>query len=102
MAFTRYDTDYETVAASQTDQVLGPTGAAGDVIKYLIIIPATLAAGSVLIQDGTDTAITVFATGTLADLTTIVIPLGIRSRTVGGWSVTTGTNVSVLAVGAFS
>lgn len=96
-----YKTDYETVAASQTAQVLGPTGAAGDILERLIIVPATTAAGTVAIKDGSDTAINVFVTGTLADLTPIVIPIGARSRT-GAWAITTGANVSVIAVGAFT
>lgn len=96
----KYPTDYETVAASQTDQVLGPTGGAGDLLERLIIVPATTGAGTVQIQDGAGTEITVFTTGTLSDLHTIVIPIGARS-TGGAWKVTTGANVSVIAVGAF-
>lgn len=94
-------TDYELVAASQTDQVLGPVGKLGDVIERLIIVPATTGAGAVDIQDGAGTAFNVFATGTLADLSPIVVNLGIRSR-AGAWSVTTGANVSVIAIGRFT
>lgn len=96
-----YRTDYETVAASQTDQALGPVGAAGDVLEKLIIIPAAVGAGNVSIKDGSGSAISVFVTGTLADLTPIVLPLGMRSAS-GAWKVTTGANVSVIAVGRFS
>jgi len=95
-----YPTDYETVAASQTDQALGPVGGAGDVLDRLIIVPATAGAGNVSIKDGGGSAISVFATGTLSDLHPIVIPLSARS-TSGAWKVTTGANVSVIAVGAF-
>lgn len=93
--------DYETVAASQTDQVLGATGAKGDVIERLIIVPATTSAGNVSIKDGSGSAISIFATGTLSDLTPIVIPLGAIS-TNGAWKVTTGAAVSVIAVGRFT
>lgn len=93
-------TDYETVAASQSDQVLGPTGSSGDILERLIIVPATTGAGSVSIKDGTGSAITVFVSGTLSDLHPIVIPIGARS-TSGAWKVTTGSNVSVIAVGRF-
>jgi hypothetical protein len=93
-------TDYELVAASATDQVAGPVGGRGDVLERLIIVPETTAAGTVAIQDGDGTAINVFVTGTLADLSTIVIPIGARSR-VGAWSITTGANVHVIAVGSF-
>lgn len=91
---------YETVAASQTAQVLGPNGAMGDYLEKLIIVPATTGAGNISIIDGS-TSISVFVTGTLADLSPITIPLGIYSTT-GAWKVTTGGNVSVIAVGRFS
>lgn len=96
--------EYETVAASQTDQVLGATGAAGDFLSALIVIPATTAAGVVSIKDGSGSAISVFAGGGTTALVTLIpftIPLGLVS-TSGAWSVTTGANVSVIAVGAFT
>src|SRR5205809_274399 len=46
-------TEYETVAASQTDQVLGATGATGDYLSHLVIQPATTGAGTVTVKDGT-------------------------------------------------
>ena len=93
--------DYETVAASQTAQQLGPTGAKGDILERLIVVPATTAAGNISINDGGGSEISLFATGTLSNLQTFVIELGIRSTT-GSWRVTTGANVSVIAVGKFS
>lgn len=101
--FGDYKMDYELVAASQTAQVLGPgsaTTAKGMILEKLIIVPETTAAGTVAIKDGADTAINVFVAGTLADLSTITIPIGARSRT-GSWQVTTGANVHVIAVGRF-
>lgn len=96
--------DYETVAASQTAQKLGATGGVGDVLGTLVIVPATTAAGNVSIKDGNGSAISVFATGTLADLTPIVLPLNLKAAvsTTPGWSVTTGANVSVIASGNFT
>lgn len=95
-------TDYETVAASATNQALGPTGAAGDVLVRLIIIPATTSPGAVTIKDGANTAVTVFTGGasSVTTLTPIVVDVGARSR-VGAWQVTTGTNVSAIGVGRF-
>ena len=93
-------TMYELVAASQTDQVCGPTGGTGDLLERLIIVPETTAAGTVAIQDGSDTAINVLVTGTLADLTPIVVEIGARSA-AGAWSITTGANVHAIAVGRF-
>jgi hypothetical protein len=93
--------EYETVAASATDQALGATGAAGDYFKGLLIIPATIAAGTVSIKDGAGSAINVFVTGTLPSLAPIYVPLGLKS-TGGAWSVTTGANVSAIAMGNFT
>lgn len=93
---------YETVAASQTDQALGLTGGTGDYLHALVVVPATTGAGTVSIKDGSGSAITVFTGGgTLADLSTSVIELRIRSRS-GAWTVTTGANVSVIAIGNFT
>jgi len=94
---------YETVAASQTAQVVGPTGAAGDFLKSLVIIPATTSPGSVAIKDGGGSDITVFTGGasSIADLKPIVVLLGLRSVS-GAWKVTTGANVSVIAAGYFA
>jgi hypothetical protein len=95
--------DYETVAASQTDQVLGATGAVGDFLAGLLIVPATTAAGAVSIKDGSGSGITVFTGGgttALTILTPVWLPLGMKSKS-GAWKVTTGQNVTVVAVGKF-
>lgn len=93
---------YETVAASATDQVLGSVGGVGDLLKRLIIVPTTTGAGAVDIKDGSGSAINVFkGGGTLSDLKTHVIEIDARSL-AGAWSVTTGANVSVIAVGEFT
>lgn len=52
--------EYETVAASQTDQALGATGALGDYLEGVLCVVATAATAQVQIQDGDGTAITVF------------------------------------------
>jgi hypothetical protein len=90
---------YETVAASQTDQVLGGAGAAGDYLSHIVIEPATTAAGTCLVKDGASTIYT-FTTGTLADLSPKTVPFGIFST--GALSVTTGANVAIIAVGNFT
>jgi hypothetical protein len=61
--------EYETVAASQTNQVLGGTGATGDYLNGVIIIPATTSPGAVSIKDGANAAITLFTGGTNSFLT---------------------------------
>lgn len=94
--------EYETVAASQTAQVLGGAGAAGDYLARVIIVPATTSPGSVAILDNA-TSITIFAGGaaSLTELKPIVVDLGMTSVS-GAWKVTTGADVSVVAVGNFS
>jgi len=94
--------EYETVAASQTAQVLGATGAAGDYLTGLLVIPATTSPGNVLLLDNA-TSITVFAGGTNSVTSLIPFFIPIESKSVSGaWKVTTGTNVSVFAVGDFT
>lgn len=98
----RFNQAYETVAASQSDQVLGPNGGKGNILERLIIVPATTSPGAVSIKDGSGGAITVFTGGasSVGDLTPIVIEVGAIS-TSGAWKVTTGANVSAIGVGKF-
>lgn len=94
--------EYETVAASQTAQVLGATGATGDYISGLLVVPATTSPGNVLLLDNA-TSITVFAGGasSVSNLVPFFIPLGMISVS-GAWKVTTGANVSVIGIGNFT
>jgi hypothetical protein len=96
--------EYETVAAGQTDQILGATGAVGDYLAGLLITPTTTGAGSVSIKDGNGSSIAIFNTGTLSNLVPFFVPLGIKTvnATTPGWKVTTGTNVTVIGVGNFT
>lgn len=93
---------YETVAASQTAQVIGPTGAAGDYIKRLIIIPASVSPGVVTLLDNA-TSINILPGGTnsLTELKPIVVDLDMFSVS-GAFKITTGASVSVIAVGVFT
>ncbi len=94
--------EYEKVAASQTDQALGATGGAGDLINGILVIPATTSPGAITLKDGA-TSIAVFTGGatSVSNLVPFFIPLGIRSVS-GAWSLTTGANVSCVAVGDFT
>ena len=95
---------YVSVAASQSNQLLGSTGAIGDYFNDVLIIPATSSPGAITIKDGSGgSQITIFAGGTssLNDLTPFTLDLGFPSR-VGGWYITTGANVSVIAAGTFT
>lgn len=102
-ASSRTNADYATVAASQSTQSLGPSGQQGDFLDRLIIIPATTSPGNVQIKDGTNGAITVFPGGasSVADLKPIAVEIHARSAQ-GAWQITTGANVSVIALGKFS
>jgi hypothetical protein len=94
---------YETVAASQTAQVLGGAGATGDYLARVIIIPAAAAAGIVTLLDGA-TSIPLFvggATTALTDLLPQTIEIGAKSAS-GAWKITTGASISVICVGNFT
>lgn len=93
-----YDFPYETVAASQTGQVLGGTGATGDYLHRLIVSVATAATSTVTLIDGS-TSIVIAAANT--PIGVYSIECGMRSAT-GAWSVTTGAGATVIAVGKFS
>ena len=68
---------YETVAASQTGQVIGVTGGKGDWITGILVIPATTSPGAIALLDG-GTSITVFTGGATSEsnLVPFLIPLG--------------------------
>lgn len=95
--------EYETVAASQTDQALGASGASGDYLAGVLIVPATTSPGAVSIKDGGGSAITIFTGGasSVSNLVSFFIPLGIKSGS-GAWKVTTGSNVSAIGIGNFT
>lgn len=94
--------EYETVAASQTAQVLGATGAAGDYISGVLVIPASTSPGNVILLDNA-TSITIFAGGasSVSNLVPFFIPLGMVSVS-GAWKITTGSSVSVIGIGNFA
>lgn len=93
------------VAAGAGSTVLGATGAYNDYIHRLILVPATTAPGAVTVKDGNGAAITYYTGGTVgADLRPIEINIQSRAvnKTTPGWRITTGANVSVIAIGRFT
>lgn len=92
---------YETVAVSQTDQVLGNAGAAGDFLDTLVCVVATAATSTVSIKDGSGGAISVLPANVGGGVGTYTIPIKAKSQR-GAWSVTTGAGVTVVATGNFS
>ena len=93
--------DYETVAASQTTQVMGATGGLGDFLHRLVCVVTTAATAQVQIKDGANTAITVFPNSPGGGIGTYPVELNITS-TNGAWQVTTGAGVAVVAIGRFT
>lgn len=91
---------FETVAASQTGQVLGGVGAKGDYLHRLIISNITVATASVTIIDGaTSIVVQTGAAGLVAGIYSVEFNMASAS---GAWSVTTGAGCTVIAVGVFS
>jgi len=95
---------YEHVAASQSAQVLGGTGAVGDYLHRIIITVATAATAAVQIVDGTGAGI----------LTHTILPnspgggIGVYNVEInaisanGAWKITTGAGSEVMAMGIFT
>ena len=97
-------TDYKGVGANAVNTMLGTTGAAGDYLGGILIIPGTTAAGAVSVKDGALTAFTIFAGGGTTALTSLIpffVPIGAKSVN-NGWQVTTGANVTAVGVGDFT
>jgi len=95
-----YRYGFETVAASQTGQVLGTAGAKGDYLHRVIISVVTAASGSVTIIDGA-TSIVITTGAAALPLGTFSIELDMVSQS-GAWSITTGAGATVIAVGIFT
>jgi hypothetical protein len=99
-----YRYQYEHVAASQTAQVLGTTGAVGDYLHRIVITVSTAASALVRVVDGSGTGI----------LTHTILPnspgggIGVYNLEInaisqdGAWKITTGAGSEVMAVGIFS
>lgn len=95
-----YRYQYETVAASQTAQVLGGTGAVGDYLHRVIVSIVTASTGAVTIIDGS-TSIVISTGAATLPLGTFSVEMNMRSST-GAWKVTTGAGATVIGVGIFS
>lgn len=91
---------YNTVAASQTAQVLGSVGVAGAYLSKVILIPATTSPGVVTLLDGA-TSIPLFVGGATSFSNLVPQSIDINARCVTQWKITTGANISVIAVGVF-
>lgn len=92
---------YHTVAASTGPTTMG-TGATGDILMGIYVIPSSTTVGAITITDNS-TVTTVYAGGTYnADLKPFLIDLlGIKSVS-GAWKITTLAGASVIGIGIFT
>ena len=93
---------YEAVAPSAAAQVLGNTGAVGDLLELQLVNVTTSATGTVSIQDGNDAAIVVVPANTPIGAFTLWVRCRARVATTPGWRITTGAGAQVIAVGKFT
>jgi hypothetical protein len=94
---------YEVVAASQTAQALGATGAAGDYLAYVTVFPGTAGCGVVTILDNATTWGTFAGGGTTALPSLVPFRIDVGAYSVSGaWKITTGANVTAAGVGKFT
>ena len=93
-----FGTFYETVAASQTAQVLGVTGAAGDTLMRLIISVGVSLTGTVTLLDGATSYVLLPASTPLGVFTIEINAVSVN----GAWKITTGAGATVMAVGNFT
>ena len=89
---------YEHVAASQTAQVLGTTGATGDYLHRLVITVSATATSTVSLLDNTTSHVLVAANSAIGVYS---IEMNTFSKN-GAWKVTTGAGAEVVAVGNFT
>lgn len=96
-----YRYQYERVAASQSDQVLGGTGATGDYLHRLIITVSTAASAEVSVKDGSGSAFTLLPNSPGGGVGVYTVDVEALSQS-GAWKITTGAGSIVIAVGIFS
>ena len=94
-----YRYQYETVAVSQTGQVLGGTGAAGDYVHRLVINTITVASAGVTLIDGSTSIVIQTAASAVIGVASIEVNM---AAVTGPWKITTGAGATVVAVGIFS
>ena len=95
---------YEHVAASQTAQVLGTTGAVGDYLHRIVCTVTTGATGNDVIVDGSGAGI---LTHTIVPASASLVPgvYNVELNAVsanGAWKITPGAGVEVMALGIFT
>ena len=95
---------YEHVAASQSAQVLGGTGAVGDYLHRIVITVATAASSLVQVVDGSGAGIlthTILPNAVGQGVGVYNVEINAVSQN-GAWKITTGAGSEVMAMGIFS
>lgn len=94
---------YEALLANTPTQTLGTTGAVGDQLEGLWVVPTATTIGAISVKDGSN-VIPVYAGGTVgADLKGFFIPwLGGAATTSAGWQVSVGVGATPVAFGQFT
>jgi hypothetical protein len=90
---------YETVAASQTNQLLGVNGAVGDLLHAVHCVFTGAPGSAVTLKDGSNAAFNLIAITAGADTKTVMLDL---ASTSGAWQLSTGTNTTCVGIGKFS
>jgi hypothetical protein len=86
------------VAASQTAQVLGGSGAVGDYLHRIVVTVTATGTSTLSVLDNSTTVLTMAANTPVG-----VYSLEINAASASGpWKITTGAGVTVLAVGFFT
>ena len=94
------DNEYVAVAASQTTTAIGVQGS---YLKSVTIVPLSTAGGAVTVLDGSTAILTVPAAACLGQSAPYTVHLGIKAtNATTGFKITTGSSVSVIAVGRFT
>jgi hypothetical protein len=96
---------YEFFVAAAASAAIGASGAAGDFLEAIIVMPASTSPGAITIKDGSaGSAITIFPGGanSVADLKPFTVRLGLRATGAGGWQLATGAAVAAIATGIFT
>ena len=89
---------YETVAASQTAQVLGGSGAVGDYLHRIVVTVTATGTSTLSVLDNSTTVLTMAANTPVG-----VYSLEINAASASGpWKITTGAGLTVMAVGFFT
>lgn len=95
--------EYEPVAASQTNQAIGASGAAGDYMSHVVISPQTAGCGVVTVLDDTTEVMSFVGGGTTPLPSVAPFTVGIGMTSIhGAWKITTGANVKCTPVGNFT